>query len=702
MPLMTQIRERLTTFFSVFAGLFVVYIVLDWGMDITGRRHSSRTAESQEIGKINDQPILARDFSEMVRRAIDNQKTQSGTEPDENQQRAIRDQIWNQLIDQTLYDEEIKRLGITVTDQEIVDWVKGENPPDFLKQQFTDSTGTFNRQVYEQTIMDPKNKAIMVRVEDALRKQRQREKLQSIIMASVQVDEEDIRQKFIDQHINFEADYILLDPNLLVKDDEVKVTDDDLRKYYNEHSDEYKVEASRKLKYVLFNEVPSKSDTAGVLSDIEDILKRANAGVDFSDLAKTYSENPPNDTTYFKHGQLTSDKENALFAAKIGDIIGPVKEADGYRLMKVLDFRPSSEEAIHASHILINIQNNDSAKALKEAKDVAAAARRGEDFGELAKKHSKDPGSAARGGDLGWFAKGRMVKQFEEAAFKTKPGQITGPVRTQSGYHIIKVIAKDNREVKYSEIHLVIKTSSQTRSDVSQRAQDFAYLAKQGSFEKEAEQSKYTLTETPSFQKNAVIPGIGMNTTANKFAFSNKVGTVSEPISLTNGTAVFMVSEVKEAGIRPFDELRASIETRVKRDKKMEKVKSMATEIRQSLATGDSLNKVVRSHPNLSVQHLPSFTLGGFLPGIGRDPSFIGCVAALKSGEISKPVEGNRGMYVVKLTSESGFDTSAYNNQKETSRAQLLSEKKNRFFSEWSDHLKKSADIVDNRDIFYR
>jgi peptidyl-prolyl cis-trans isomerase D len=172
MPLMTKIRESLSTFFSVFAGLFVVYIVLDWGMDITGRRHSDRMSESQEVGKINGQPVLAKEFADLVRRATDNQKAQTGTEADENQQKLIRDQVWGQLVDQALYDAEIKRLGITVTDQEIVNWVRGDDPPPFLKQQFTDSTGAFNREAYDATIMNPKNKEIMVKVEDGLRKQR--------------------------------------------------------------------------------------------------------------------------------------------------------------------------------------------------------------------------------------------------------------------------------------------------------------------------------------------------------------------------------------------------------------------------------------------------------------------------------------------------------------------------------------------------
>jgi peptidyl-prolyl cis-trans isomerase D len=701
MPLMTKIRENLSTFFSIFAGVFVVYIVLDWGMDITGRKRAKSMAASQEIGKINGQAIQAKEFSEMVRRAVDNQKTQTGTEPDENQQQTIRDQIWNQLVDQALYDKEIERLGIKVTDQEIVDWVKGDNPPDFLRQQFTDSTGAFNRQAYETTIMNPQNKSIMVRVEDALRKQRLREKLQSIVTASVQVGEGDILQKFCDQNIKYEANYAFFDPSTLIKDDEVTASDDDLRRYFNDHSDEYKVEASRKLKYVLFPFVPSKDDSLNILTDIEDIMQRAKAGVEFDTLAKMYSETPINNT-YRSHGSLSTEKENAIFSGKSGDIIGPIKESDGYHLVKVKDFRSGKDEFIHASHILIQAENNDTVKALKEAKNIFAMAKSGQDFTTLAKKYSKDPGSGAKGGDLGWLGKGRMVKPFEDAASKAKPGQVIGPIRTQFGYHIIKVHAKDNREVRFSDIRLPLQASARTRSDVGQRAQDFAYLAKQSSFDKEAAQSNYSVVETPSFQKDAVISGIGMNNAINKFAFKNKIGTLSEPFSLSNGSVVVMVTEVKDAGIRPFDEVKIAIQNRWKHEKKIDKVKALAQEMRKTLLPTDSLKILSTKNPMISVQHLAPFTFGGYIPGIGRDLNFMGGIQILKPGDISNPIESNRGIYIVQMLSKSTFDSTAYTSQRAELRNQLINEKKNRFFTEWADQLKKSADIVDNRDLFYR
>jgi parvulin-like peptidyl-prolyl isomerase len=701
---MTKIRESLSTFFSVFAGLFVVYIVLDWGMDITGRRHSDRMSEAQEVGKINGKPVLQKEFAELVRRATDNQKAQSGADPDENQQKLIRDQVWEQLVDQALYDAEIKRLGITVTDQEIVNWVRGDDPPAFLKQQFTDSTGTFNRQAYDATIMDPKNKAIMVRVEDGLRKQREREKLQSIILAGVQVGEQEVLQRYLDQNIKYTADYCFFDPNTMVKDEEVKPTPDELRRYYNDHSDEFKMEASRKLKYVLFPEGPSHLDSTGVVSSMQDILTRVHQGADFLTLAKQESETPVVDSVFKKHGELSAEREKLLFGATAGDLLGPIAEADGYHLVKVLEFRTGTSEAIHASHILIDVVNNDSVSALAQARVVLAEARSGRPFGDVARQYSKDPSSASNNGDLGWFVKGRMVKPFEEAAFKAKVGQIIGPVRSTFGYHIILVHAKDSREVRFADLHLNVRMSGQTRSDLSQHAQDFSYLAKEasGAFEREAQQSHYTVVETPSFLKGVVIPGIGMNAAANKFAFSSKVGAVSEQITGQNGFLICMVSEVKEAGLRPFDEVKAGIESRVMREKKVEKTKEAVTQMRRSLAAGEKLAKLTTAYPSASAQTLPEFTLGGFISGVGRDLGFIGAVSALQPGETSKPVESTRGVYLIQLISKSAFDTTAYSAQRDNLRAQLVSEKKSRFFSQWADQLKKSAEIVDNRDNFYR
>ncbi|MFI5252332.1 MAG: peptidylprolyl isomerase [Bacteroidota bacterium] len=703
MPLMTKIRESLSTVFAVFAGVFVVYIVLDWGMDITGRKSRAAGAGGtvQEIGTIDGENISFKDFSDLVRQASDNQKKQSGTEPDENQLRAIRDQVWNQLVDDKIYAKEAARLGIKVTDQEIIDWVKGDNPPDFLRQQYTDSTGSFNRQRYEADISNPKNRTIMITIEDYLRKQRTREKLQSLVLSTIRVSDGEVLQKFKDQNIRYDGDYVYLDANTMVKDDEIKITDDDLRKYYNDHTAEYKIDPTRKLKYVMFNEAASRNDTDDTKNELNDILKRANAGSDFKELAKTYSEVPPSDA-FINHGELTGDKGTAVFDGKAGNLIGPINDPDGYHLIKIDSFKTGKDDFVRASHILISIENNDSVKALKEANDIVKQLKSGADFAALAAQKSKDPGSAAKGGDLGWFGKGRMVKPFEDAAFKSKIGQVAGPVKSQFGYHILKVTGRDNRLVRIIDLKMSVHPSAQTKDALAQQAQDFAYLAKQNDFTKTAEEYKYSVLETPAFQKNAFISGIGMNSTLNKFAFSEKVGKVGDAVPLQSGYVVAVVSDVNDTRLKPFDEVKSTISDALKLEKKIEKLKPVVEQLRQSLSPSDSLGKLTLQKPNITVQRLASFTASSFLPAAGKDLGFFGGIEQLKPGELSPPIKGSRGYFIAKLQNKSTFDSTAFNAQKDVLRSQLMSERKNRILAAWSESLKKAADIVDNRDQYFR
>ncbi len=701
---MTKIRENMTKAFAVFAGVFVVYIVLDWGMDLSGRKRSIQDKEAQAIGIVNGHHILFKDFSELVRQASENQKQQTGTDPDETVIRGIRDQVWNQLVEETLFADEIKRLGIAVTDQEIVDWVRGDNPPAFLKQQFTDSTGTFNRSAYESAMNNPQNTAIWLKVEDYLRKTRLREKLQSVVAAGTRVSDGEILQKFIDQNIKFDADCILFDPNLLVKDDEISVTDVDLKKEYDDNADEFKQEPSRKLKYVKFDVQPSKSDTDAVMNDLADIQRRAKEGADFIDIAKTYSETPINDSIFFKHGELNPEREKTVFSAAVGDLLGPSKEADGYHLIKVLEFKEGADEFVRASHILIQVEGTDSAKALKLAKEVFAKAKSGSDFAALAQQYSKD-GSSTQGGDVGWFGKGKMVKPFEEAAYKAKIDQIVGPIKTQFGYHIIKLTGRDKKEVRFADVHMQIRVSSATTENINQLAQDFLYTIKEGGgeFTKTATQNNYAIVETAPFEKDMFIPGIGSHPGINKFAFNGKVGDLSDVYTLPNGGyAVFTISEVRNAGLKPFEELRTTLDARVKRLKKMDKLKSMVADVFKQFSPTDSMSKISTIKPGMNALNLRGFNLSGFIPNIGRDLKFSGAIANMVPGQLAPPVEGSRGWYIVKLLGKSSFDSAAFSAQKNNLRTQMLSERRNTLITEWSAKLKKSADIVDNRDQFFK
>lgn len=698
MPIMTKMRDNMPTILLLLVFAFIAMIVFEWGMDYLGLKTQSSTV----LGAINGKKIYYAEFADLVRAASESQKARTGKEPEEEDLRAIREQVWNQVVTQAIVGEEIDRFGIMATDEEILDWVRGDSPPEFLVRQFRDSTGAFNRAAYEQALADPRNSQIWVQVEQALRQQRKQEKLQSLLFASVRVTEGEIQQRFIDQNTRIQAEYAFFDPNRLVADSLVEVGEKELRRYYDEHQADYRVAATRKLKYVLFSDSPSKSDSQTVYDELLELKRQALAGADFLDLLNTYSEIPLSDA-YFKHAELSFAKETAVFDAKVGGIIGPVADFDGYHLMKVFADRQGKDQFIRASHILLRLEaGKDSSEAWKLARELKKSLAAGDEFSSLAAVYSKDPGSAARGGDLGWFGKGRMVKEFEEAAFRAKVGQVVGPVKTQFGLHIIKVTGRSKREVKIADIYLSVKASPQTRNDAYEDAADFSYVARKGEFENEAKLSKYAVRETQPFPKGGVVPGIGLNEAVSTFAFENDLGDISEPMQVQGGYAVLMIAEKNDEGIRPFEEVKEAIRPRLLREKKMEKAGQMAKELHSTLTPKDSLSAIKQAMTTVVVEKTPSFAPNTSIGGIGRDNAFVGVCLGLEAGKISKPFEGVRGYYIVRLLSKTEFDSTTYNAQHDILRDQILSEKKTRFLTEWVEGLKKKADIEDYRDRFYR
>jgi peptidyl-prolyl cis-trans isomerase D len=711
MPIMTRMRDSMPVILFGLLIAFLITIVFEWGMDYLG----IRGGQGDVVGKINGKKITYKEFSELIKNMSDNQKSQSGTEPDENQLVQIREQVWQNFVTQYLVEEEIGRMGIKVSDQELIDWVRGDNPPEDLKRNFVDSTGQFRRDIYDQFLANP-NQFVrdpqgsdpefgskwLAGYEKNLRQRRTQEKLQSLILASVRVPDGEVRQRFVDQNEKFAAKYALFDANTLVKDDEVALTDADLKRYYEENIDQYKRDASRKLNYVLFLEKPSAEDSTSRWKDIQEAATKARSGVDFLQLVYTYADRPDSGA-YFRHGELSPQVETELFATSTGAIVGPVVEGDQLRLFKVLEEKKSDQEYVHAGHILFSLDpSGDSNKVKSQVQSVLKEARDGKNFAELARKYSKDPGSAQRGGDLGWFGKGRMAPEFEKAAFAAKVGQVVGPVRTPYGFHIIKVLGRDARELKVANITLKIAPSSQTKNTLFERTKDFAYNARETEFTKEAQQMGFEVKQTEVLETGGVIPGVGVNPGVSRWAFNEKLGSVSEPFTIPSGYAVFSIAEVRDAGVRPFDEVKESVRPLALREKKVEKTKLQATTAREKLQQGEGVEKLAQLTPGVQVQETGSFTLGGSIPGVGRDQNFLGAVASLQPGQVSPAVQSMRGAYVIQLVSASGFDSTAYAGQRESLRTRLLQEKRNRYLSDWLAKLKEKADIEDNRDLFFR
>ena len=693
MPIMTKMRDNMPVILMGLVVVFLFSIMFDWGMDYLGYSNTNRDV----VGVVEGKKLTYQEFSNFVQQQAENQKKQSGTEPDENTIKQIREQIWNSFVVETLLEKEAEKLGVKVTDQEIVDWVRGPNPPQFLVQQFQDSLGRFNRSAYEGALNEPKNKEIWIEVEKQLRKQRLFEKIQSVVLATVRVTPGEILQKFNDQNILMNIEYAFFDPNKFVNDKDVKVEEEDLKKYFYDNQSDFKIRANRKIKYVLFNTNPSSDDSMQVFRDLEAVKKQVESGLDFIELQKSYMMNPTGVQTV-KHGEMMAEKENVLFSAKVGSVVGPVKDFDGFHLIKIIAQTTSKNIFVKASHILFS----DNADGEKKAKEILAKAKSGGNFSELAKTNSIEPGANASGGSLGWFGNGRMVKPFEDAAFKANVGEIIGPIKTQFGYHIIKIEGRDNRELKIASITMPIKISSQSLDQNFQKANDFSFLAKKGSFEDEAKSLGLEVVESGNFEEKGFIPGLGMNEAINRFAFKNDLGDVSDVYNLQNGMIVFKVSEIINDGVKTFESIKNEITPKVLNSLKLKKTGEIANGIASKLNKDTSISKILNFDNRITIQTTGNFNSSGSIPNLGQEPIVSKTSRSIELGKVSNVVNGNRGSYIVKVISRTNFDSSAYNLQKEFLGMNLLQEKKQRMLSDWIENLKKKSDIEDNRDLFFR
>lgn len=247
-----------------------------------------------------------------------------------------------------------------------------------------------------------------------------------------------------------------------------------------------------------------------------------------------------------------------------------------------------------------------------------------------------------------------------------------------------------------------IKVSQQTRDDLKQHAEDFIYIAKQDGFDKAAATMALTVRQTPPFPKGQFIPTIGSNEEVMNWAYSGSLGNISDVTTLNQGYAVFMISEIKDAGTTPLDQVSGQIKSIIRSQKQFNLAENYADQMKQKLPANDSLAQLQQFDSRLRYGTTGTFTPTGYIPTIGRDFNFVTIVKNLHLGEISKPFKGANGVYIVQLLSSTGFDSTAYKIQRISIMQNLMQQAKQRIVSDWIQQITASASIEDNRSKIFR
>lgn len=383
------------------------------------------------------------------------------------------------------------------------------------------------------------------------------------------------------------------------------------------------------------------------------------------------------------------------------------KEIDEYYNSHKQDFMENEMSKLKYVLFSTSITKQDTTAIISEAGNLKERIEAGEDFAGLAKEYSQDP-SSENGGELGWFKKGDMIKEFEDAAFSAKKGEVVGPIETNFGLHIIKILDKkmnkkgETDSVKASHILLKIVPSLETVNNAKDKSTVFAEESKSNGFEETANKNKLEINETPNFQNTGFIPGIGIIYEVSEFAFGAKakINDISEPVKTDQGYYVFKLIEKLPKRTKPLNEAKNTIENILKREKQMKLAEEKINKIYSNIKSGKPFEESAKEE-SMEVKNTGNFGFYDYIDGIGNETKFSGAALKLNPSEISQPVQTINGWCLIKLIEKSKVDTSNVNFNKNYIYQNLLESKRQLVYASWLEYLKDKAKIKDYRDKYF-
>ena len=730
MGTLQEIRRISPYVFGVFAVLLVAFFTIGDPTVIEGLRGAAgNPTNSQVLTDINGDEILYVDYETRVRDEIENLKRQNQDVTDD---KAIRQRVWDQMVEEIILKQQMEKFGIVISDEQVREQML-DNPPDYLANMFKDSAGNFMRDIYLELVTRPESyvnylgadpskipveereaavnnfRKDLMNIEKYLRESLARTELQNAVSNSVAfISPEYAKLKYKEENSSADIKFIAVTTRDIPQD-AMEIKKEEIEKFYNENKNLFKQKAQRRLKYVTFNMLPSQEDSTKYLQRVTTIID------DLNKFEGDFQRDSIFDLYISKYGGINNDYKMVqdidpnvyqyLATLETGKVAGPIQSFDGTYYYRVDDRRTGTNEMVKASHILIRTGegiDTDSAKA-EALKIMKKAKVDKEPFALLATTHSADPGSATKGGDLGFFGKGKMVPEFDSAAFAANKGDIVGPVKTQFGFHIIYIEDKKSEDIKYSEIKLSPLMSTATKNKIMREAISIQNQVQEGtSFDTVVTRLGLSPQLSPFFEPGKAILGSRyIVDLANKL----KLGDVLEPLELDKyGVVVAVVNDVREPGFKPLDDVRTEISQRLGKRKQLEVAKQKSNEIYQRISSAGSLSSVPEMFPEFAekVMDLPAFRPSPSVPGIGSDAVFSPKVFTLSENKINEPFRGENGYYIVEVKNRSIPDEAQVKSQLSEYMKQLNQQTKGTAYYQWFQSIKEKSNIDDRRSMFYK
>jgi peptidyl-prolyl cis-trans isomerase D len=654
MALIKQIRQRTGLAIGVIAGGLILFLL---GGDLLSPNSSLLNSSQNIVGEIAGDEITYEEYLQKVDEVKLAYQQRTGRVPSEVEMVTVREQAWQAMIVERMFNEEYEKLGLEVSDAELVDMVQGKNIVAELRQQLVNpTTGEFDKNqlisfLQSLETAEPAQQAFWAQQEKLFSSSRLRIKYDNLLATSEFTTQAEAKMEYKSANTIADAT-ILYIPYYAVSDDDVKVEESEMKAYLTKNKSKFKMGNTANLEYVSFGIVPSGQDSAVVIEEITALTEELRNSVNDSTFAIRNSENPAAFYTFKPGDELPTDLVSNVGQVVAGQTYGPFITPNStyvsYKVVKEYNGTPR----MRASHILFSTENmSDEAKSdvKVQAEKVLAEVKGSGNFAVAASQYGQD-GSAQNGGDLGWFAKEDFVEDFANATYAVKSvGILPNLVVTEYGYHIIKVTEMPKSSyTKVATIEKELIASDATRNEAFRNADSFAANSgNRNQFTENAETENYRIIQANSLDANARnINNLPNAREIIRWAFSEaSADEVSQVFELDNAYLVAtLISKKEEGDDVMLADVKEQVETQVKNDKKAALIQSKL----KGLLTLEEMKAVFPQAASLS--EIPDLKLStSVIPGVGFAPKAIGSIFGVKGGQLTLPIQEDIGVVVGRL-----------------------------------------------------
>ena len=661
-------------------------------------------SQSTEAGSIGGKEIDVVSFSSQVNMVEQNYRAQ-GMQTNELMTQSIIENVWNSFIQQELVKGEAEKLGLAITPKEFGAVLFSDDAPDEFKQLFQNpNTGGYDVAAARNWFTNIKKAKPeeTANITNQLLKPMEinllTQKYTAIFSQGSYVPKWMVEKMSGDNNLISSISFVSA-PYQTISDSLVKVSDKEIDEYVAKRKDEFKQEGTKSLAYVSFSANPTKEDSAKLFNQLVSLRAELQSTADAKGFVTRNNSMLPFFDGYAVKSRLQMSAKDSIIAMGVGTVVGPYLDGGSYVIAKKLDKR-TLPDSVKCRHILVSTvdpqtgqQRREDSVAKKRADSVFAVIKSGGNFGALAAAVSDDGGSKSRGGeyDFSSIDFGTLAPEFAQFIAYQPKGSMQ-LIKTSFGYHVIEVLNQKNFEEAYKVAYLSkpIVPSEETDIAASTAANQFSAESKdQKSFDATLAKMKLIKSTADNIREMDYTAGALSSRSLVRWAFENKVGTVSDPFDLKDQYVVAIVTNETKEGVQPAAVARVLVEPILRNKKKAEL-------IAQKAGKEQDFQKLAVSLTGVSA-NIDTVKFGDpFVPGLGSESRVIGAAFNKKNlSTVSEVIEGQNAAYLIRVKQVGALpnpmvDVSAQ-------RAAIQQQLKQYAGYSTMEALKKSTKIVDKR-----